>query len=61
LLRYELNSVVVHRFVRPHLMINDVLIAFFLFLFVFLIALAGIKLHDEVMRVLEVITNGAMV
>jgi hypothetical protein len=42
-------------------MINDVLIAFFLFLFVFLIALAGIKLHDEVMRVLEVITNGAMV
>jgi hypothetical protein len=31
--------------------INAVLIAFFLFLFVFLIALAGIRLHGEVMRV----------
>jgi hypothetical protein len=55
------NSVVVHRFVRPHLLINAVLIAFFLFLLVFLIALAGISLHGEVTHVSRVITNGAVV
>jgi hypothetical protein len=38
------NSITVHRFVRPHLVINAILIVFFLFLPVFLIALAGISL-----------------
>jgi hypothetical protein len=42
-------------------MINAVLIAFFLFLIVFLIALAGISLRDEVTRVSWVITNGPVV
>jgi hypothetical protein len=42
------NSVVVHRFVRPHLVINAVFIAFFMFLLVFLIMFAGISLHGEV-------------
>jgi hypothetical protein len=55
------NNIVVHRFVKPHLVINAVLIAFFLFLLVFLIALAGISLHGEVTRVSRVITNGAVV
>jgi hypothetical protein len=41
--------------------INAVLIAFFLFLLVFLIALAGISLHGEVTRVSRVITNGVVV
>jgi hypothetical protein len=55
------NSVVVHRFVRPHLVINAVLIVFFLFLLVFLIVLAGISLRGKVTHVLRVITNGAVV
>jgi hypothetical protein len=55
------NSVVVHQFVRPHLMINAVLIAFFWFLLVFLIVLAGISLHGKVTRVSWVLTNGAVV
>jgi hypothetical protein len=38
------NSVDVLQFVRPYLVINAVLIAFFLFLLVFLIMLAGISL-----------------
>jgi hypothetical protein len=38
------NIIVVHRFVRPHLLINIVLVVFFMFFFVFLIALAGISL-----------------
>jgi hypothetical protein len=42
-------------------LINAVLIAFFLFLLVFLIALAGISLHGEVTHVSRVITNGAVV
>jgi hypothetical protein len=42
------NSVVVHRFVRPQLVINIVLVAFFPFFLVFLIALAGISLSGEV-------------
>jgi hypothetical protein len=41
--------------------INTVLIAFFLFLLVFLIALAGISLHGEVPHVSQVITNRAVV
>jgi hypothetical protein len=41
--------------------INIVLIVFFLFLLVFLIALAGISLRDEVTHVSQVITNGAVV
>jgi hypothetical protein len=45
------NNVVVHRFMRPHLVINAVLIAFFVFLLVFLITLAGISLRGEVTRV----------
>jgi hypothetical protein len=57
----SLNSVAVHRFVRPHLVINTVLIVFFLFLLVFLIALARISLHGEVTRVSRVIINGAVV
>jgi hypothetical protein len=52
------NSVTVHRFVRPHLVINAVLIVFLL---VFSIALAGISLRGEVARVSRVITNRAVV
>jgi hypothetical protein len=55
------NNVAVHCFVKPHLVINVVLIAFFLFLLVFLIALARISLHGEVTRASLVITNGAVV
>jgi hypothetical protein len=55
------SSVVVHRFVSPHLVINAVLIAFFMFLIVFLITLAGIRLHGKVTRVSQVITKGSMV
>jgi hypothetical protein len=55
------NSVIVHRFVKPHLAINAVLIAFFLFLLMFLIALARISLRSEFTRVSRVITNGEVV
>jgi hypothetical protein len=55
------NSIVVYRFVRPHLMINAALIVFFLFLLMFLIALVGISLRGEVTRVSWVITNGVVV
>ena len=55
------NSVAVHRFVRPYFVINTVLIATFLFLLVFSVALAGISLLGEVIRVTRVITNGAVV
>jgi hypothetical protein len=54
------NIVVVHRFVRPYLVVNTILVVFFLFLPMFLIALAGIRLHGEVTRVSWVITNGAV-
>jgi hypothetical protein len=47
--------------VKPHLVINVVLIAFFLFLLVFLIALAGISLCGKVTYVSQLITNGALV
>jgi hypothetical protein len=57
----SLSIIVVHRFVRPHLVINTVLIAFIMFLLVFLIVLAGISLSGEVTCVSWVITNGAMV
>jgi hypothetical protein len=42
-------------------MINAVLIVYFLFLLVILIALAGISLHGEVTRVSRVITNEVVV
>src|SRR6266540_511802 len=63
LLRFILssNSIAVHRFVRPHFVINTVLIATSLFLLVFSVALAGISLLGEVIRVTRVITNGAVV
>ena len=63
LLRFILssNSIAVHRFVRPHFVINTVSIATFLFLLVFLVALAGISLFGEVIRVTRMITNGAVV
>src|SRR5438034_11448124 len=63
LLRFILssNSNTVHRLVRPHFVINTVLIATFLFLPVFSVALAGISLLGEVIRVSQVITNGAVV
>jgi hypothetical protein len=54
------NSVAVHRFVRPHLVIKSVWLHL-LFLLVFLIALAGISLRSEVISVTRVITNGAVV
>jgi hypothetical protein len=38
----------VHRFVRPKLVINIVLVVFYLFLLVFLITLTGISLRGEV-------------
>jgi hypothetical protein len=62
LLRFILssNSVTVHRFVRPYLVIKSVWLHL-LFLLVFLIALAGISLCGEVIRVTRVITNGAVV
>jgi hypothetical protein len=47
--------------VRPHIVINTVLIVFFLFLIVFLIVLARISLHGKVTRVSLEITNGAVV
>jgi hypothetical protein len=56
------NSIVVHRFVKPHLMINRVLVAFYMFvLLVFLIALAEISLRGEVTHMSRLITNGALV
>src|SRR6266540_3711830 len=63
LLRFILssNSIAVHRFVRPHFMINTILIATFLFLLVFSVALAGISFLGEVIRVTRMITNGAVV
>jgi hypothetical protein len=47
--------------VRPHLVINAVLIVFIPFLLVFLIALAGISLCGKVTHVSWVITKGAVV
>ena len=63
LLRFILssNSITVHRFVRPHFVINTVLITTFLFLLVFSVALAGICLLGVVIRVTRVIINGAVV
>jgi hypothetical protein len=55
------NNIIVHQFVRPHLVINTILIAFFMFLLVFLIALVGISLRGEVTGVSWVKTNGAVV
>jgi hypothetical protein len=46
---------------RPHLVINTVFVAFFLFLLVFLIVLAGISLRGEVTCVSRVIINGVVV
>jgi hypothetical protein len=40
--------------------INTILIVFFLFLLLFLIALVGISFRGEVTRVSRVITNGAV-
>jgi hypothetical protein len=62
LLRFNLssNSVAIHRFVRPHLVIKSVWLHL-LFLLVFLIVLAGISLHGEAIRVTRVVTNGAVV
>src|SRR5436189_1129018 len=59
LLRFILssNSIAVHRFVRPHFVINTVLIATSLFLLVFSVALAGVSLLGEVIRVTRVITK----
>jgi hypothetical protein len=51
------NSITVHRFVKPNLVINTILVVFYLFLLVFLIALAVISLRGEVTRVSRVITN----
>jgi hypothetical protein len=39
------NIVIVHRFMRLQLVINIVLVAFFMFLLVFLIVIVGIRLH----------------
>jgi preprotein translocase subunit SecE len=47
--------------VRPQLVINTVLVVFYLFLLVFFIALAGISLRGEVTHVSRVITIGAVV
>jgi hypothetical protein len=46
---------------RPHLVINTILIVFFLFLLVFLIALVGISLCGKVTHVSWVNINIAMV
>src|SRR5438105_15755198 len=53
LLRFILssNSITVHRFVRPHFVINTVLIAIFLFLLVFSLAVVFITLLLELMCV----------
>jgi hypothetical protein len=63
LLRFILssNNVAIHRFVRPQLVINTVLVVFFLFLLVFFIVFVGISLRSEVTHVSRVITNGVMV
>jgi hypothetical protein len=55
------NNIANHQFVRPHLVINIVLIAFFPFLLIVLIALAGISLRGEVTCVSCVITNRVVV
>jgi hypothetical protein len=55
------NNIAVHQVVRPHLVINTIIIVFFLFLLVFLIVLAGISLHGKVTCMSWVITNGAVV
>jgi hypothetical protein len=55
------NSVVIHRFVRPQLVINTILVTFFRFLLVYLIALVGISLHSEFTDVSRVTINGAVV
>jgi hypothetical protein len=47
--------------VKPHLVINTVLVVFFMLLLVFLIALVGINLCGEVTHVSWVITNGEVV
>jgi hypothetical protein len=62
LLRFNLssNSVAVHRFVRLHLVTKFVWLHL-LFLLVFLIALVGISLCGEIIRVTRVITNGTVV
>jgi hypothetical protein len=62
LLRFNMssNSATVHRFVRPHL-VTKIVWLHLLFLLVFLIALARMNLHGEVIRVTWVITNGAVV
>jgi hypothetical protein len=59
LLRFILssNSIIVHQFVRPRLIINTFFIAFFMFLLVFFIAVAGISLLGKVTHVSWVITN----
>jgi hypothetical protein len=57
----SLNSVVAHLFVRPHLVINAVLIVVFMFLLVFWIAFPEITLRGDVTRVSRVIINGAVV
>jgi hypothetical protein len=46
-----IEQFVVHRFVRPQLVINTALVAFYLFLLVFLIVLAGISLRGEATHV----------
>jgi hypothetical protein len=48
-------------FLRPQLVINTILVVFFMFLLVMLIALARISLQGEVTRVSRVITNVAVV
>jgi hypothetical protein len=55
------NNIDVHQFLRPHLVINTIFIAFFLVLLMFFIALEGISLRGEVTRVSWVITNEAVV
>ncbi|KAL5676050.1 hypothetical protein ACJX0J_012181, partial [Zea mays] len=47
-------------FLRPQLVINTILVVFFMFLLVMLIALARISLQGEVTRVSRVITNVAL-
>jgi hypothetical protein len=47
--------------VKPHLVINTVLVVFYLFLLVFLIPLERISLRGEDTHVTRVITNGAVV
>jgi hypothetical protein len=57
----SMNSFIIPRFVRHNIVINTSLIAFFLLLHVFLIALPWVSLLGEVIHVSQVVTREEVV